>query len=200
MPRLNESQWAQVEAEWIANQLTVRQIGKLYGVAHQAISARAREKGWPDREKVRKIPVRKPEKKVAKAEKVATPVTEVEVGNFERQVALLSFQRVIELLRNHRRELGGLHLRMQSCLDRVDGLVERRKQDGRPLSLREEAVLMGIVSDASQILSRLIPMERKAFGLTDQDGPSEIDGFTEEELSEIEGLVRVALARVRKEA
>jgi hypothetical protein len=110
-------------------------------------------------------------------------------------VALMAFARVIELIQQHRQDIGVLRSAMRSSLARVERLVNKRLADGRALSLKEEALVMGILRDYANALARVMPLERRAFGFTDEDGPSEMDGFTPEELDAVEQTVRKALGR-----
>jgi hypothetical protein len=50
--------------------------------------------------------------------------------------------------------------------------------------------LSAIFSSGSIALAGLIKLERAAFGLSDADGPSEFDTFSEEQLAELEAMIR----------
>lgn len=177
-----EIDWDGIRQEWEVGQLTIKQIAQNFGVSDAAIHLRARRKGWPPRQNsppvVRGV--------VSRAFDSPEPLT-------NQRAALIAFQRAIELLSAHRKSVSDLRTRIEASLRRVEAVIAKRQEQGRSLTLKEEAMVMGILRDAANALARLIPIERRAFGFTDQDGPSEFDGMTEQEIEAVENLIRRAI-------
>ncbi len=89
--------------------------------------------------------------------------------------------------------LGALDAQWIFLLDECQRTVDHKRKLGRPFTLKELAILADIITKCAQALNRLIPLERRAFGMTDQDGPSEFDVMTPQQLEAVENTVRRAL-------
>ena len=174
--------WVTIETEWTLGQLDVLEIARQHGVSGPAIHQRAKRKGWPQR--AEKIPC--VTNLVTSVTRDADPVTEM-------RVALTGFHRVISLLHRHRKMLGRLGDEYILCMEDISDYRKRQEDLGRPLTLGDVDVIMNMVAKAAQALHKLVPLERRAFGLNDAEGVSEFDVMTEVELNAIENTVRKAL-------
>ena len=174
--------WVTIETEWTLGQLDIAEIARQHGVTRAAIHARAKRKGWPQR--AEKVPC--VTHLVTSVTRDADPVTQM-------RVALTGFHRVICLLHRHRAMLGRLSDEFVLCMDDISQYRARVAARDGNLRLDEIETIMNMVARASQALHRLIPLERRAFGVLDSEGPSEFDAMTEEELAAIENTVNKAL-------
>lgn len=183
MPRQSPETWEKIKAEWEAGQLDVSVIAKAHGVSAPAIFKRAAKEAWPPRP--------------TQTDVVTTLVTtlhETEQVVTNPRAALMTFERAIRLLREHREDISTLRLAMRACADRIEKMVgEKAGKQG--WTLKSETMVMGALRDYANALARVVPLERRAFGFTDEDGVSELDGMTEEELAAVEAQFRKALGR-----
>lgn len=221
MPRLTADQWATIKTEYEAGTLTARALAAEFGIDHSLIGRRAAKEGWQKgnlkesqktskngglQKSPEKSPPRAPPK--PKSPKVTTNVTtktavHTLVVDTPKAVvatppgALLAFERVLHLLTSHRstlREARGATLRiLKMCFAKIDEWDKRIAEGGRAPTPRELSVMSGAIANLTNSLARLVPMERKAFGLTDEEGPSEVDTFTNDELDAVEAVVRKAI-------
>lgn len=185
MPRLDQETWDQIKAEWIAGLIGINELGRQFGVAPKTIRERADRKGWPPRNEV---------SDAAKALALGKPPDQEEnpsPGASHRMV-LQSFDRVIQLLRVHRNDIGLLHRAVMANLNRVAAIVDDRLSKGQRLTLKQEQMIADILSKSASAMSKLIPLERRAFGLSNEE-ISEFDTFSTEELDALENQIRRAL-------
>lgn len=181
MPERKEIDWQSIRAEWEAGSLAIREIARQYGVSDGAVRKRAKLEAWPPRKEV--------------AEIVRSVVRKTQPANQTEQVrtALTVFERCISLLHRHRQMLGALDAQWIFLLDECHRTVDHKRKIGRPFTLKELAILADIITKCAQALNRLIPLERRAFGMTDQDGPSEFDVMTPQQIEAVENTIRKAL-------
>lgn len=221
--------WPGIRAEWDAGQISMREIGRVFGVSPTSVTKRAEKERWPARPTTPLgLRYTAPKPPVAPAEEgpeenegeddegeVSTPLTgEVSGGgNGERPptggvdtghareappgpnpAALASFERLIALILRHRVFMRTLTEQYALCIQDVIDLRARKAEANRPVTLKETQMIADVLQKASMSVGRLMPLERRAFGLSDADGPSEFDAMSPEDLQEIERLVRQALA------
>jgi hypothetical protein len=183
MPARKVIDWDAIRTEWDLGQLDVREIARQHGIDHSSIVKRAQRKGWPAR----------PEKSEVVTDLATKMTREASVVTNNPRFALTAFSRVISLLLRHRKMLGRLDSEIERCLDDVARIRFVSESGGLLLQLGEVDTIMTIVAKASQALARLAPLERRAFGLTDTDGPSEFDALSNEQLEAVDATVRRAL-------
>ena len=70
--------------------------------------------------------------------------------------------------------------------------MDRQLAAGRPLTLKQEVMVAQILAASANSLAKLVPLERRAFGLGNED-ISEFDGFTNEQFDSVENTIRKAL-------
>jgi hypothetical protein len=175
--------WEAIKVEWDLGQLDVAEIARQHEITPGAIHNRASRKGWSPR----------PEKS-AVVTGVVTAITRDDnlVTNSPR-LAIAAFHRVIMLLLRHRAFLGRLSDELARCFDDIDRIRQGYADRGQMMRLDEVETITNIATKAAMAMSKLVPLERRAFGLTDQDGPSELDAFTPEQMEAVENTVRKAL-------
>ena len=174
--------WASIRQEWDLGQLDVAEIGRQYGVSHSAVFVRAKRHAWPPR----------PEKIPCVTELVTRLTRETESVTNPRH-ALTAFGRVMGRITIHRRYIREVLDDIALCREDIRRYRVRAESANRELRLDEIATIMDINSRTSQALHRLIPMERRALGLNDDEVLSEFDSFTQAELDAVETVVRQAL-------
>jgi hypothetical protein len=174
--------WQAIQQEWDAGQLDIREIARQNGITHQAILNRANRKGWPPR----------PEKIPVVADLVTKQTRDSELVTNPR-IALTAFHRAIALLLRHRKMMGALNDEIERCLNDVAIYRQRVAEQERAFRLEEIEQMMNIVAKAAQAMGKLVPLERRAFGFTDNDGPSEFDGLTPEEMDAVDATFRKAI-------
>ncbi|RYG37366.1 hypothetical protein EON81_06905 [bacterium] len=174
--------WRKVRAEWEAGMLPLREIARQCNCSEGAIRKKAKAEAWPDR--------RAPDEQVRK---VVRTLNEYAPPDPELRTSLAVFDRVISLMMRHRKFLNGLHDQWAMCIQDALDYRQRRIEAGRPLTLKEAHLMADLLQKATGAISKLVPLERQAFGLSDQDGPSEFDVLTAEELEGLDGHVKRAL-------
>lgn len=181
----DKADWEAIQAEWIAGQLDIREIARQHGLDESAIRKRAKRKNWPERQTVTES-VRAIVRNSSREESERT---------ISHAVALTAFDRAIKLLLRHRQMLGSLASQIAWCDQQIQAWQKALEERGRTPKLHEIDAVATIVAKCAQAASRLVPLERRAFGFTDADAPSEFDGLTESELAAVEDAVRKALGR-----
>lgn len=107
-------------------------------------------------------------------------------------MVLQSFDRVIQLLRVHRQVIGLLHRAVMANLNRVAAIVDDKLSKGGRLTLKQEQMIADILSKSANSMAKLISLERRAFGLSNEE-ISEFDTFSTDELDALENQIRRAL-------
>lgn len=187
---LTQEQWDKIRVEWEAGTdlgLVVREYGtdeSGASITTQAIYVRAKREAWPQRPKG-----------TAVTDRVTKTVRESDSGSNSLMFAATSLNRVLSLMIRHRTVARRLINQLTQCMDRIEEY--RRELGDRKTTLKQEQMIMTITARAAETLARLIPIERKAIGLTDEDGASEFDMLTDQELAALEALVRKFRETVR---
>jgi hypothetical protein len=183
--RRSDADWEAVEREYRAGQLSTREIGRIHGVSHTAVSKRAKKEGWTQNLAAR---VR---------EEVATRLVSNEVATANaRQVVEEAATRVIALVREHRRDIGSarqlvatLVTELQEASENV-GEIEagindetandqgsnRRKMMLKAVSLSTRS---SAIANLSVAMRNLVGLERQAFSL-DNGAPTTDDAKADE--------------------
>jgi len=172
--------WEAVEREYRAGQISVFQIGKMFGVSHTAINKRAAKEGWKRdlTERVRKeVSARLVSDEVSAAtaetivdEAAARGVAVVRehrvlIGRGKKLVAALFGE--LEEATEHREEIEDAII--EDTKD--DKTMERRSRMLRAVALPTRAGTLKALADANRIF---IGLDRQAFGLSDEaDGDKE---------------------------
>lgn len=184
--RLTTEEWTQIEAEWDAGILSLSEIARNYGLAdHSSITKRASRKGWKAR----------PDTSDIVRSLVPGDVTgdnDSSQAGTNTRIVLQAFDRVIKLLREHRKDLGYLHAAIRANLEGVEVIVNARLEKGGRMTLKERLMIGQILRDATTSMAKIIPLERRAFGLSDEE-ISEFDTFSNDQLEALENTVRKAL-------
>lgn len=198
-----EEVWNQIRAEWEAGQITVLSIAKAFGVSPAAIHKRSKEHGWPARDGPPRSPPKSdtpaksddpPKGKSDTAPRKPRKKAPIERAPTPRHTALLAFSRAIQLIRSHRADLSALRERLSKALVRIDRMIAKREAEDRTFTLKEELMLADHLRICQGIQERIFAIERRCFGYTDQDGPSEFDTMSDEQLAAIEEQVKAAIA------
>ena len=192
-----------IRREWDAGQLALTTIASLHGdgITPQAINTRAKRENWPPRltPSGRVTPV------VTPPHAAPESVTDRNVTETSPGVALALFARVMGVLmteRNDLRELNdhyawlmGKMRAKRTDIDAGSNGVGGVRKPGA-MSLREMQMFSTMLKDLAMMKRTMIPLVRRAYGLTDEDGPSELDRLTDEQLAAAEEKLRHVLAQI----
>lgn len=187
--------WEGAKLEYDLGQLSLAAIAEKFGMADAStVSARAKRHGWGERPEVSTI---------VKAIVNDPPRDGYALTNTPR-LALSAFDRVLALLHRHRRQMGtiaaGAELLLADVAEYRDLVLSGvGKKVPRKLRLDEMDTIATILAKTSQAVARLVPLERRAFGLNDQEGPSEFDGFSQVELEALMNMCQQALGKKVRE-
>lgn len=167
-PKRPKTDWEAIERDYRAGQLTAREIARQHGVSHTAINKRAKAESW----------VQDLSKAVRQAAEAGLVSSEVSSGN-TREAVQAAAQRVVEVVRSHRKDIKfgrDLTERLLSELDgttskvgEIEEIIAKETEPGprrgammRAVSLPSRA---GVIKDLSQAMQRLITLERQAFSI-----------------------------------
>jgi hypothetical protein len=172
--------WEAIEREYRAGQLSVTEIGRIYGCSHTAINKRAKKLAWSRNlaERVR--------------EEVSARLVSDEVSATTiRETVEAAAERVVQLVREHRRDIREgreavaalfTELReatrsrndIEQAISELDGDGRKRAGLLRSTSLPSRA---SVAASLAIALKNLIACERNAFGLSTGSSP---DGDSDE--------------------
>ncbi len=176
--------WEGIEREYRANQLSISEISKRYGLSRKWIWQRAGEKGWR-RELAAKVHSAFKEK-IVRADCDEALGGEVPKTLTDTAIIEGASARKAEILQCHRRDISGLRQITKKLSDELDEL-HRTKSEKLDL-LKKSSVLLNLTNS----FHKLIVLERQAFSL---DEPQDTAGtgttpVTDALLSELAGLRR----------
>lgn len=178
--------WDLIHRLYLANQLTIRQIAKECGVSDAAIRKRAKAHGW-QRDLSGPIKART-QAKIAMAEVAAIASLAA-----QEKVAARSAELTAEAIEHASDIAAGIVVRHRSDLKKH---VERSHVIGERLDtmireasgLKDMAIITQCFKSLVEAQSRIIALEREAFGLDDKDGSDqgdELDNLSEDALLSI---------------
>ncbi len=166
--------WDQIQAEWLAGQLSLSDISRTYGPSRATIRAKAKRFNWPPRgslvDEVRKE-IRSQLLDDGGAPGSAPPIRADEIidNAAKRGVAVVRRQRKLldELLGVA--EVTLEELREMAVISRETLGKKRTKAQAQLVATLSKARLDGM-RVVSQVLSQAIPLERLAYSLDDDKG------------------------------
>jgi hypothetical protein len=163
--------WEAIEREFRAGQLSVSEIGRIYGVSHTAILKKAKKLGW-----TRNLAQR------VREEVSARLVSDEVSATTARETIEAAAERVIQLVREHRRDIRTGREAVSALVTELREVTHDRNvieadveaettedTNGRRRAAMLRAVSLGsrasIAASLSVALKNLISIERQAFGL-----------------------------------
>ena len=154
--------WALVEMEYRAGQVSVRAIAQEYSVSEGAIRKRAKRDNW-QRNLDDRVLARVHDKLVRSTQQVRSP-NDIS----EEEIVEAAATRSLEIINIHRKAAD----RQREAVDRLSASVNKLmpEADMDTATLKELSIIARNLSGA---LDTLISIERKAFGLDDK---REVDG------------------------
>jgi hypothetical protein len=166
--------WDQIQAEWLAGQLSLSDISRTYGPSRSTIRAKAKRFNWPPRgsmaDEVRKeIKSRLLDDGGAPASAPPLQADEIIDNAAKRGVAVVRRQRdlLAQLLGVAEATLE--ELREMALISRETLEKKRTKHQAALVAALSKARLDGMRA-VSQVLSQAIPLERLAYSLDDDKG------------------------------
>ena len=145
-----KTDWEAIEREYRAGQLSVSEIGRIYGISHTAINKKAKKEGW-----LRNLADRVREAVSAKL--VSAQVSDETKS--AKQAVEEAATRVVQIITGHQTRIGRSQKISDKLLDELEADTET--------SLKDRSVILGNLSAA---MKTLIGLERQAFNLSDGDG------------------------------
>ena len=172
--RYDDKVWDQIQAEWLAGQLSLSDISRSYGPSRSTIRAKAKRFKWPPRgslvDEVRKeIESQLLDEKGAPAGTPLIQADEIIDSAAKRGVAVVRRQRhlLAELL-----DIAGAtleELREMTVISRETLEKKRTKHQAALVAALSKAKIDGMRA-VSQVLSQTIPLERKTYSLDTDRG------------------------------
>jgi predicted DNA-binding protein YlxM (UPF0122 family) len=165
MPRRKIIDWEGIEQDYRAGQFSLHEIAKKHEITHQAISIRAKRKGWK-RDLSRQVKKRLAEKLVTDV--VGRPATEEEITE-------AAAQRAVELIKLHRKDIANLQEQEQKILAELGDNPTKLWVGQYQGQVIEHVVGIAVTERASALQAlasvqhKRIALERQAYGI-DDDG------------------------------
>ncbi len=164
--------WPAIEIDYRAGVKSLRVLAAEYGISHGAINKRARRDGWS-----RDLSARIAERTREMVSRAAVSAEDTAVSRAaERTVVEANATLQADIILAHRTDIQAARALVVSMLGELDAAGQAREE----LSLSSRA---GIVDKLSGALSRLVALEREAFGLNRGEvAPDPIDEMSREQL------------------
>ena len=164
--------WPAIEIDYRAGVKSLRVLGAEYGISHGAINKRARRDGWP-----RDLSARIAERTREMVSRAAVSAEDTAVSRAaEKAVVEANATLQATVILAHRNAIETARALVVSMLGELDAAGQAREE----LSLSSRA---GIVDKLSGALSRLVALEREAFGLNRGEvAPDPVDEMSREQL------------------
>lgn len=171
MTKDNPADWEAVEREYRAGQLSVSEIGRVFGLSHTAINKRAKKFGWARNltERVR--------------QQVSDRLVSEEVSETNAETAVdAAASRIVAIVREHRKDISEGRSLVELMFDELRTGIEKRDEiedaiedetakDKNPVrrSMMLKAVALpsraGVIRDLTGALKNLVGLERQAFNM-----------------------------------
>lgn len=163
-----KTDWEAIEREFRAGQLSIREIGRLYGLTDTAIRKKAKADGW-DRDLTERV------RQAVRAKLVREDGSQQ--GSHppranEREIVNAIAVRGVEVVRSHRQSLSQLNALANILADRLAQHLDGITPDGPGVGDKESPSDM--LEKLTRTRTRVIQLERQAFNLNassdDDDG------------------------------
>jgi hypothetical protein len=154
--------WDVIEREFRAGQLSVREIARQYAkshgrsISHTAIQKHAEKYGWTQNLAPQ---VRQQAEAALVADAVVSEVANKVAKANARETVNAAAERVVELVRQHRRDLAADNARVARLAGKLEELI-----DG-VATLKDLETAQSITESIARTRSKLIPLERQAFSI-----------------------------------
>lgn len=164
--------WPAIEIDYRAGVKSLRVLAAEYGISHGAINKRARRDGWS-----RDLSARIAERTRELVSRAAVSAEDTAVSRAaEKAVVEANATLQADIILAHRTDIQAARALVVSMLGELDAAGQAREE----LSLSSRA---GIVDKLSGALSRLVALEREAFGLNRGEvAPDPVDEMSREQL------------------
>lgn len=169
--------WDAIHAEYRAGQLSNVMLGKKYGVTEGAIRKRAKAEGWQKdladavrqqvKEKLVRDEVRAPNARDREIVEAAATTGADVVRRHRRDIS--KGQEIVSMLFGQLEEAASNRAELEDAIEeetKNDETTRRRTQLMRLVSLASHA---GVLRDLSAAMKNLIPLERQAYNLDEQE-------------------------------
>lgn len=150
--------WESIEAQYIANQLSVRAIANAHGIAESGIRKKAAAEGWQRAlsDKVRKV---------IRENLVRSDGAQSGAQKTDRELIAAAALVGADIITSHRKSLQQLHDIKKKLAGRLAAVIDGNEPDGPCLGSRETPSNMLLT--LSRVTALLIPLERQAHNLDD---------------------------------
>lgn len=164
--------WQAIERDYRAGIKSLRVLAAEYGISHGAINKRARRDGWS-----RDLSARIAERTREMVSRAAVSAEDTAVSRAaEKAVVEANATLQADIILAHRTDIQAARALVVSMLGELDAAGQAREE----LSLSSRAVIVDKLSGA---LSRLVALEREAFGLNRGEvAPDPVDEMSREQL------------------
>lgn len=165
--------WDAIEREYRTGQLSIREIGRQYGVSHVSIHRHAKADGW-ERDLSRKVrQIVKSRLVTTGAESTSVPSTDGTKRNAraeEKAIVEAAAKRTLAIIETHRNDAQqqkGIVKRLQSI---VSERLKTAEASGAVVTVEELKAISVIQRNSSQALDKLVGIERRAFSMDESSG------------------------------
>ena len=118
-----ETDWRSIEAEYRAGQISIREIGRKYGVSHSAISKKAKKLGWT-RDLGKKVRSKVKEKLAKQDAESVHPSKETEEAPTAGDIVDMAAERGAQVITHHRNDIQKLRETCESLRTQLMGFGE----------------------------------------------------------------------------
>jgi hypothetical protein len=166
--------WDQIQAEWLAGQLSLSDISRNYGPSRSTIRAKAKRFKWPSRGSLVEQVKKEIESQLLDEKDAPTGAPPLEADEIIDSAAA----RGVAVVRKHRKLLSELLGAVDVALAELKRMelvkqevLERKRLKGRTQMITAlSKSRIDTLKVASQVLSQAIPLERKAYSLDTDRG------------------------------
>ncbi len=154
--------WEAVERDYRIGKLSLREMGKIHGVAYGHISDKAKERGW-----TRDLGATIRSRARAKLDR-----TEADPNATDEQVAATVAEAVARVLGSHRIEIKKLRGMLSQLGDQLNDVMKTKSKT--PATIRQRVDLVRAITST---LKELVALERESYDVENQNEapPAEVD-------------------------
>jgi len=160
MSKKRDIDWEAIEREYRAGQLSVREIGRQYGVSHVAILKRVKDSSWERdlapqvQEEITRAIVTTPE--------ITTGVTNTHTREEDEAIVKAGAERALKVIELHRKDAK----KQGEILRDLTSILRKRVPDSETtLDFDDLKDVSTIARNASGALKNLSTIERQAYGI-----------------------------------
>ena len=166
--------WDQIQAEWLAGQLSISDISRTYGPSRTTIRAKAKRFNWPQRGSLADEVRKEIQSQLLDEEGAPGSAPPLQASEIVESAA----KRGVAIVRRERKLLSRLLRVVDATLEELENIAVISRETLEKKRTKAQVQLVAALSKAkidgmravSQVLSQAIPLERLAYSLDDGKG------------------------------